>query len=161
MGVGAILTLLLFAAEAPEPTDAQLAERAETAFQEGRGLRDSGESGKKEFQTAATLYEQLRQRGVANPALYRNLGHAYVLAEDLPNAILALRRGVRLWPYDADLQRSLVEARALVVYPPDNPLGRPPIEKASAVASALRVWNPCYSPRSSSIAGCASALRAG
>jgi hypothetical protein len=129
VGVGAILTLLLFAAEAPELTDAQLAERAETAFQEGRGLRDNGDSGKTEFQTAAALYEQMRQRGVANPALVRNLGHAYVLADDLPNAILTLRRGVRLWPYDGDLQRNLVEARALVAYPPDNPLGRPPVEK--------------------------------
>jgi hypothetical protein len=132
VGVGAVLTLLLFAADAPadpELTDTQLAGRAEAAFEEGHRLRDTPDHGKNEFQTAAALYEQLRQRGVANPALYCNLGNAYVLADDVPSAILTFQRGLRLWPHDAGLQNSLAEARALVVYSVDNPLGRPPIKK--------------------------------
>jgi hypothetical protein len=152
VGVGAILTLLLFAAEAPnaqsnerqkvqehppvgmevvtwDANDAELAKYADEMFQQGCELRKKGESGEKEFQDAVTAYRELQRRGVANPVFYRNFGHACVLAEDLPLAILAFHQGLRIAPYDADLQNSLTEARALVVYPVDNPLGRPAVEK--------------------------------
>jgi hypothetical protein len=117
---------------APVLTDAQLAQlaqHAESAFQEGRKLRSEGENGTKEFQAAVRDYEELRARGVANAALYRNLGHAYVLADDLPHAILAFRRGLRMAPYDAGLHQSLDKARALVVYKEEEPLGRPMPER--------------------------------
>ncbi len=131
MGVGAILTVLLFAVDVPDApeTDAQIAERAEAAFQEGCRMRERDDNGQKEFQTAAALYETLLSRNVSNPALYRNLGHAYVLADGLPHAILTFRRGLRLAPYDAGLQQSLDAARELVVYSADNPLGRPKPER--------------------------------
>jgi hypothetical protein len=131
VGIGAILTLFLVsgaAPDGPELTDAQLAQRAEASFQEGRETRSRGESGKKEFQRAAADYDLLRQRGLDNPALYRNLAHAYVLADDLPQAILTLRRGLRLHPEDAGLREGLAQARELVIYPADNPLGQPAVE---------------------------------
>src|SRR5262249_24156465 len=67
------------------------------------------------------------------------LGHAYVLADDLPHAILSLQRGLRLAPNDRDLRRSLTEARALVVYSASNPLGRPAVE-------VRPLWFPAWSP---------------
>jgi tetratricopeptide (TPR) repeat protein len=138
--VGVVASLiLLFAAEAPSLPDlseAQLAARAEAAFQEGRRLRDNDESGQKEFQTAAASYEELRRRGVGNADLYRNLGHAYVLADDLPHAILSFRRGLRLAPHDSGLHRSLAGAREMVVYPAGSALGRPAVE-----------WRPPWLPR--------------
>jgi tetratricopeptide (TPR) repeat protein len=131
VGVCAILTLLLFAADVPTApdTDAQVAERAEAEFREGCRLRESGDSGTKAFQTAAALYETLLSRNISNPILYHNLGNAYVLADDLPHAILTFRRGLRLAPYDAGLRQNLDAARELVVYSADNPLGHPVPER--------------------------------
>lgn len=149
MGVGAILILLLFAGappNVPELTDAQLAQHAEAAFQEGREARSRGESGKKAFQAAAADYESLRQHGLDNPALFRNLGHAYVLADELPQAILALRRGLRLNPENAGLRESLAEAREQVIYPADNPLGQPAVE-------AQLPWLPLIPPQWPFLAG--------
>ena len=129
MGVAvATLTLLLAAAEppaAPDPSDAELAERARAAFAEGLRRRGDGERGENEFRTAAGCYEQLRARGVENPDLYANLGDAYLLADDLGHAILAYRRGLRHTPHDAGLRRRYAAARELVAYPANNPLGRP------------------------------------
>ena len=68
--------------------------------------------------------EQLRQRGFNNALLHRNLGNAYLLANDLPHAILAYRQGLRLVPGDRSLLGSLSEARELVAYPEGSSLGR-------------------------------------
>lgn len=150
-----ILAALLLVGEAPRTPEAQeksgrllgalfseldqtvVIEFAEEWFQKGCQERQRAESGEFEFKRAASFYQKLVEIGASNPALYRNLGHAYVLANDLPHAILTLRRGARMWPHDADLQNSLTEARALVIYPADNPLGRPPVEKRPWYLSSL------------------------
>src|SRR5262249_59630657 len=74
---------------------------------------------------AGERFEELRRRGARNALLYRNLGNSLFLAGNLPGAILAYRRGLRLEPGDRDLRRNLELVRAEVGYPPGSSLGRP------------------------------------
>jgi tetratricopeptide (TPR) repeat protein len=109
----------------PALSDRELAEHAEAEFAEGVRLRQAADKARPHFREAAEYFEELRQRGARNALLYRNLGNAYLLAGDLPHAILSYRRGLRLSPYDFDLRENLNEARGQVVYPASGSLGRP------------------------------------
>jgi hypothetical protein len=60
--------------------------------------------------------------------LYRNQGNAYLLAADLPAAILSYRRGLRLDPADLLLRANLSYARGQVAYPGSGDLGRPAVD---------------------------------
>ncbi|GEM_PF-583449 len=106
-------------------SDREVLERAEAEFQEGVHLRQARDQAEPHFRNAAGYFDELRQRGVCNAALYRNLGNAYLLADDLPHAILSYHRGLHLAPNDLDLRESLAEARQRVVYPASGDLGRP------------------------------------
>lgn len=125
-----LLTLAL-AASAP-PADADLLAAAEGAFAEGLRQREKGERGDRAFRQAARAYQQLRDRGAENPDLYRNLGNAWLLAGDLPRAILAYRLGLRLDPADVELRALLASAREQVVFAEGSAAGRP-VEEARAV----------------------------
>src|SRR5207302_9041873 len=96
-------------------TRAEILERAEAAFEQGVKARGTPEETKL-FQSAAEHYEELRRRGVHNAALYRNQGNALLLGGDLPGAILAYRRGLRLNPNDRQMRANLTYARDQVVY---------------------------------------------
>jgi hypothetical protein len=72
--------------------------------------------------------------------LYRNLGNAYLLAGELPQAILAYRRGLRLAPRDTALRENLTQARALVAYPEEGSFARP-------VPDIRPPWLPGIGPR--------------
>ena len=125
----ALLMALLFHAE-PDAglSDRDVLERAEAEFQEGLHLRRDRDQAGPHFRNAANYFEELRRRGSGSPALYRNLGNAYLLSGDLPRAILSYRRGLHLSPSDFDLRESLAEARTRVAYPASGDLGRPPID---------------------------------
>jgi hypothetical protein len=123
----------------PETSSGAVVEQAEAAFAEGVHLRDDGGRARPHFRLAAQYYEELRQRGVENAVLYRNLGNAWLLAGDLPRAILNYRRGLGLAPGDRDLRASLAEAREMVVYPSGTDLGRAPVERRPP-------WLPYLSP---------------
>jgi tetratricopeptide (TPR) repeat protein len=114
-------------ASRPVLDDAALLREAEQAFRIGTSA-STPEAQAVAFRQAAEHYEALRERGCQNAALFRNQGNAYLLAEDLPQAILAFRRGLRLAPGDADLQAGLAQARARVLYPSSESFGRPPVE---------------------------------
>jgi tetratricopeptide (TPR) repeat protein len=120
--------LLTAAAPAGTSSDAELLGQAEAAFQEGVRLRVHPQEARRFFRQAADGYEELRRRGIHNAALDRNLGNAALLAGDLPRAILAYRRGLRLSPDDHELRTSLAHARSEVVYPEPGNLGRPPVD---------------------------------
>jgi tetratricopeptide (TPR) repeat protein len=123
-----ILIALLLHTEpelAPGLTDSELLERAEAEFQEGVKLRQARDEAQPHFRHAAAYFEELRRRGIGNAAFYHNLGNAYLLAGDLPHAILSYHRGLRLAPNEADLRESLAEARERVTYPTSGDLGRP------------------------------------
>jgi hypothetical protein len=112
----------------PGLTDADVLTQAETAFHEGARLRDRPAEARHAFAEAADRYEELRRRGAASAALFRDQGNAYLLAGDLPRAILAYRRGLRLAPNDGVLRRNLEYARSQVAVTPPGNLGRPPAE---------------------------------
>src|SRR5260370_26400332 len=120
----ALAAALAFAV-APDLSDAEVAASAADEFHRGVEARGTREAAQAHFRAAADLFEELHRRGAANAALYRNLGNACVLADDLPRAILAYRRGVRLAPGDADLTAGLAEARSRVARP-NAAFGRPP-----------------------------------
>jgi tetratricopeptide (TPR) repeat protein len=118
-----------------------LIEQAGTAFTEGVRLRDDAGKARPLFRQAARLLEELCRRGVNNPQLHRNLGNAFLLADDLPRAILTYRQGLRLAPDDRELSRCLEEARELVIYPPGASLGRPrPDERPAWLAWVQPRW---------------------
>jgi hypothetical protein len=121
----ALLSLALAVAGAPAPSAAELAERAEAAFREGLELRDDATAARPHFRQAAECYDELRLRGFETAVVYRNLGNAWLLAGDLPRAVLAYRQGLRRWPADRGLRRDLAAARELVASPS---LGRMPPE---------------------------------
>jgi tetratricopeptide (TPR) repeat protein len=124
--------------------ETDLFSQAEAAFRQGLALRQKRLSdpvprshlppesqpdpARIHFQKAALCFEKLRGRGLANPALFRNQGNAYLLAGDLPEAILAYRRGLRLAPDDFALQELLARAREQVIYAQPGSFGRPPVE---------------------------------
>lgn len=131
MSLVLLLVLVVPPATAPtiaaDGTDLELANRAEAAFRDGVKNRDQGQNGYNEFRTAAAYYEELRHRGCDSPELELSLGDAYFLADDLPRALVAYRRGLRLSPLDPSLRRCLAEARDQVIYPDDTAFGRPPL----------------------------------
>ncbi len=153
--VGVILLTALFAsAAAGEPpaataqtADAEVLRQAEEVFAEGVRLREEPEQARPLFRRSADLFEELRRRGAANPALFRDQGNACLLADDLPGAILAYRRGLQLRPNDAALQELLAAAREQVVYKQPGPLARPPVQsrppwlpRLPLLVGSLLVW---------------------
>jgi hypothetical protein len=109
-------------------TAADWVARAEAAFREGQRHLDNSAQARPLFRQAADACEQARRLGAANPDLFRNQGHAALLADDLAGAILAYRRGLNLAPDEPALRAGLAEARARVTFP-DTPewakVGRP------------------------------------
>jgi hypothetical protein len=127
--LGLLMPLVLMSATVPaSPLDDQdLLRQAESAFHEGQ--QGQGLAARAAFVRAAAAYEELLRRGAHNPALYRNLGNACLLADDLPHAILAYRRGLRLTPNDADLHAGLTYARQQVLHAEPARFARPPVEQ--------------------------------
>jgi hypothetical protein len=106
----------------------ELLQQAEVAFRAGTELRDQPDEAQSRFRQAASCYEELRQRGISNGDLYRNQGNAYLLAGDLPHAVLAYRRGLRLNPADSILRANLAYARSQVAHSGSGAFGRPAVD---------------------------------
>jgi tetratricopeptide (TPR) repeat protein len=135
----AVLCLSPIAAAADSPDELRL--QAEAAFRAGAQMKAKApDKARAEFARSAELYEQLRQGGAANADLFRNQGNAYLLADDLPHAMLAYRRGVRLAPHDLALRRNLVYAREEVRFSPPGTLGRPPVDHRPPWLPRLPDW---------------------
>jgi hypothetical protein len=124
--LGLALAVTLLTAAAP----AELAAQARQAFAEGVRQSDDPDKARPLFRRAADLFAELRSGGAANAALFRDEGNACLLAGDLPGAILAYRRGLRLAPADRALQGLLADAREQVVYAPQSgSFARPPVRQ--------------------------------
>jgi hypothetical protein len=115
-------------AESDARTDHAILREAESAFDDALRLRDRPAEARPLFRQAADRYAALHERGLRSPGLYLSQGNAFFLANELPQAMLAYRRGLRLDPNDRDLRRNLETARAQVVYPASSELGRQPLD---------------------------------
>jgi len=140
-----LLTGLLVATDGV--ADAELLRQAREAFAEGVRQRDDADQARPLFRRSADLFEELRRRGAANPALFRDQGNACLLADDLAGAILAYRRGLRLAPNDRALQQLLADAREQVVYAQPGTFARAPTElrppwlpRLPVIAGLLLAW---------------------
>jgi len=98
--------------------DSDVLRLAESAFQQGAQTGNDSAQARKFFAASARQFAQLHARGIANPDLYLNWGNAELLAERVPQAILAYRRGLRLAPGRPDLVENLSFARERVAHPP-------------------------------------------
>ncbi|MBN2004686.1 MAG: tetratricopeptide repeat protein [Anaerolineae bacterium] len=76
-------------------------------FETGNRLYEAGQ-----FVDAAAAYQSLVDGGVADGALYYNLGNAYLKSGDLGRAVLNYRRAQQLLPRDPDVALNLRLARA-------------------------------------------------
>jgi hypothetical protein len=94
-----------------------LLQRAESAFRQGTNSRANPSLARVHFARSAAVYERLRRRSFQSAALFANQGNAYFLAGELPQAILAYRRGLQLAPGDRLLRGNLALARAQVDQP--------------------------------------------
>jgi hypothetical protein len=122
--MSAILVTLLLAASTL--SNEEVAREAESEFDKGVAASNDARRARTHFLAAANGFEELRRRGARNALLERNLGNSYFLAGDLPRAILAYRRGLRLSPTDRALRANLDEARKQVIFFEGTALGRPP-----------------------------------
>ncbi len=161
------IALLLMIAGAPLAADAEfsgltndkIARRAEQEFQCGVELRGARDKAIPHFKITLDCYEELRRRGARNPDLYRDLGNASLLADDLPRAVLSYRRGLRQAPTDPDLQAGLTEARARVVYAGAGRFGRPPNDYRPPWLPRLRLEELFAGAAAFYVAGCLCAMR--
>lgn len=118
------------------PAEADLLARAEAAFRQGRASAGRADA-RKHFAEAASCYRQLHDRGARNVHLYRNLGNAALLADQLPRAVWAYRHALRLAANDRAARESLDYVRSRVGYPENR--GRP-------ASSAWPPWLPRTDP---------------
>ena len=75
----------------------------------------------------ASFIVALAPKWTISRAYYHNIGNAYFISGQLPEAILAYNRGLYLDPNDSGLRDNLDYARAQVQYPSDT-RGRPEVE---------------------------------
>lgn len=101
-------------------SDADIANEAEAAFQRGIASGTKFLQARKHFAEAVDRYLELHERGMRNPALYRNLGNAAALADRWPLANWAYQMGLALDPNDAIMREHLDFARSKVLYPPSG-----------------------------------------
>lgn len=83
-----------------------LAARAETDFERGNVLYESGQ-----FADAAKAYERSVQAGVVGPNLFFNLGNAFLRAGDQGRAILNYQRALALRPAHPEATANVAFAR--------------------------------------------------
>lgn len=122
-----------------EPRDADLLHEAESAFAAGVRLDARSDQARDHFRAAAQAYTTLVSRGVRSAALFRNQGHACLLAGDLPSAIVAYRRGLRLAPDDPALRAGLAHARERVAQPETSGVPPTPANRAWLPGGTLRL----------------------
>jgi len=84
---------------------------------EGRLLASDPAQARACFRRAAAHFANAVQQGVRTPGLFLNLGDAHFLADQLPEAIFAFRRGLRLDPDNRTLRANLDYARLRVALP--------------------------------------------
>jgi hypothetical protein len=94
------------------------------------------------FADAASDFDQSWAVGSHPPSLALNRGRAHFLAGQVPQAIRAFRDGLELFPWDAELQRDLVAARATVAYPTEpDPASRVRPDPPASLRNRVSPWD--------------------
>jgi hypothetical protein len=111
-------------------------------FQKGVAERDNDLQARTDFRFSARMYAKLRQRGIDSVELHLNEGNARLLSGDLPGAIVAFHRGLRLDPDDVQLRQALAYARSRVEFatPEDRAALSPREESLHWAKYPLRRW---------------------
>ncbi|MBX9679788.1 MAG: hypothetical protein K2X38_13580 [Gemmataceae bacterium] len=108
--------LLIMASAVSTSADADAVwQQAVDSFEKGKATLARREEAKTHFEQAVARFTELQRAGIRHPALFRNLGNAHSLADNLPEAILAYRQGLLLDPRDASIREALHLARAQVL----------------------------------------------
>lgn len=92
----------------------ELLDQALRCFDQGVQAKQDPNQARKHFVEAAAKFSQLQAAGAHNADLYLNWGNAELLADNVPAAILAYRRGLRLAPGRRDLLDNLALAQARI-----------------------------------------------
>lgn len=116
-----------------DPINQTTLEAAEQAFRQGSAEREDALKARRYFEEAADRYQQLCEES-PSANLYFNLGNASLLANRLPEAILAFRQGLCLSPDDTVLRQNLAYARSMV--------GRSLKSEGSQNADDYPLWLP-------------------
>ena len=106
--IGTLAALAIFVSvvgsvQAQEPPARELLAEANARYERG------------EYAEAAQQYEALAERGYQDPAIYFNLGNAYMEGGDLGRAVLNYLRAEELSPRDPDIVSNLALARSRTV----------------------------------------------
>jgi tetratricopeptide (TPR) repeat protein len=100
-------------AQLPREQLYSLLSEASTAFQQANAAADRPDVARQLYEKAILLYERIIDQGkVRNAGLYYNLGNAYLLKEDIGQAILNYRRAAKLDGADVNIQKNLAFARS-------------------------------------------------
>lgn len=114
-GLGLLLGAVLYSPAAAQVlTYAQqlvVLEQANRAFEQASTSTDP-QTARSQYQQAMAGYEQLIAAEVHNAKLYYNLGNTYFRLNDIGQAIVQYRRGLRLEPGNRQLQANLRYARS-------------------------------------------------
>lgn len=122
------------------------------AFRQGLARIADARQAREHFAQAARAFDQAWHLGPRPAALALYRARSHCLAGQLPQAILALREGLRAFPWDRDLQDDLASARRAVSLPaelkssahPASPLGRWDVRSylspQQAAGLALGLW---------------------
>jgi hypothetical protein len=133
-----LLLAFLSPASATSAEMATLAD-ADRWFQQGIAAEQDSIAARQAFAQAARRYQQLVDGGQRQAELLRQLGDAYLLADDLPRALFAYRLGLREAPHVQAFWDHLELARDRVPYPNGDERHRPP-------PSDWPTWLPRPSP---------------
>jgi hypothetical protein len=136
-----VALVMLLPADGDQANDVDtLLRDAESAFHAGLDSAGSPEQASGHFLRAEQLWARLAYMGVSTPNLYRNLGNAALLAGDLPEALLAYRRGLAIAPGDRVLHANLNYARRQV----DSPAYARQMTDGSSAWSSFWVFSTTY-----------------
>jgi hypothetical protein len=121
----------------------ELLQQAEQSFAEGVRTKEDRRLAKKHFVDAARKYALLHAQGAHHADLYLNWGNAEMLADKVPQAILAYRRGLRLEPGRRDLMENLTFAQNRLPHPPAADVSS---TRKGGIGDTWLSLVPCLSP---------------
>ncbi|HYV37662.1 MAG TPA: hypothetical protein VE988_18380 [Gemmataceae bacterium] len=110
------LTAVLLCVDQAAASDKPGPDGAEALFRKGINAGEDSVKARLAFRQAAAEYQKYIDSGYQHPDLFLNAGNAHMLGDELPQAIVAYRRGLQVHPLHKQLWENLEAARDLVGY---------------------------------------------